>query len=235
MAAGQMRRLVNIGLLILVSCGTPTETADNSFYTDKKLSFYDPSDEKFSLKVWIRKPENIRTLHETFKRYGYSRIFSEDDLSSNPCMIWSYINKPCSTLIDSLILTYPQSGKSSKYYREFWARRKSEQNDTTVFAVLKEVKDELINRNKVAFNDRQTNDTIYNLLRIKFKRPENEAEAIDNFDYLAKVGLNHSAYNLLYEALWYENFKWDKEKMKQKLKTDTVDNTSYPIIVDDTK
>ena len=40
---------------------------------------------------------------------------------------------------------------------------------------------------------------------------------------------------LLYETLWYENFKWDKEKMKQKLKTDTVDNTSFPIIVDDTK
>jgi hypothetical protein len=235
MAAGQMRQLINIGLLILVSCGTPTETVDNSFYTDKRLSFYDPSDENFSVNVWIRKPENIRTLHETFKKYGYSKVFSDYDLSSNPCMIWSYINKPCSTLIDSLILTYPQADKSPKYYREFWARRKAEQNDTTVFTVLKEVKEELINENKVALNERQTNDTIYNLLRIKFKQPENEAEAVDNFDYLTKVGLNHSAYNLLYEAVWYENFKWDREKMKQKLKTDTVENTFYPIIVDDTK
>ncbi|MBS1979277.1 MAG: hypothetical protein JST46_18045 [Bacteroidetes bacterium] len=235
MAAGQMRQLINIGLLILVSCGTPTETVDNSFYTDKRLSFYDPSDENFSLNVWIRKPENIRTLHETFKKYGYSKIFSDYDLSSNPCMIWSYINKPCSTLIDSLILTYPQSDKAPKYYKEFWDRRKAEQNDTTVFAVLKEVKDELINKNKVTFNDRQTNDTIYNLLRIKFKQPDNEAEATDNFNYLLKVGLNLSAYNLLYEAGWYENLTWDREKMKQKLKTDTVDNSFYPIIVDDTK
>jgi hypothetical protein len=235
MAAAQMRQLINIGLLILVACSAPTETVDNSFYTDDRLSFYDPEDETFSLNVWIRKPENILTLHETFKKYGYSKIFSDYHLSSNPCMIWSYINKPCSTLIDSLILTYFQADKSPKYYREFWDRRKAERNDTTVFAVLQEVKDELINNKKVTFNDRQTNDTIYNLLRIKFKQPDNEAEARGNFDYLTKMGLNLSAYNLLYEAVWYENFKWNKEKLKQKLKTDTVDNSAYPIVVDDTK
>jgi len=235
MAAGQIRQLINVGLLMLISCGTPTETVDNSFYADKRLSFYDPSDEKFSLNVWIRKPENIRTLHETFKKYGYSKIFSDYDLTSNPCMIWSYINKPCSTLIDSLIITYPNADKSPKYYREFWSRRKAEQNDTTVFTVLKEVKDELINKNKLTLNDRLTNDTIYNLLRIKFKQPDNEAEAIDNFNYLTKVGLNLSAYNLLYESVWYETFTWDKEKMKAKLKTDTTDCCPYPIIVDNTK
>ena len=235
MATGQMRPLIILGLLILVSCETPTKTAENSFYTDKKLSFYDPSDENFSLNVWIRNPENIRTLHETFKKYGYSEIFSHDDLTANTCMIWSYINRPCSTLIDSLILTYPQADKSPKYYREFWARRKVEQNDTTVFAVLKEVKDELMNKNKMTFNDQLTSDTIFNLLRIRFKQPDNELEAIDNFDYLTKIGLNLSAYNLLYEAFWYENLKWDKEKMRQKLKTDTIGNSPYPIIVDDTK
>jgi hypothetical protein len=235
MAAGQMRQLINIGLLIFISCGTPTETVDNSSYLEKRLSFYDPSDENFSLNVWIRKPENIRTLHETFKKYGYSKIFSDYDLTKNPCMIWSYINKPCSTLIDSLILTYPQADESPKYYREFWDRRKAEQNDTTVYAVLREVKNELINKNKVTFNDRLTNDTIYNLLKIKFKQPDNEAEATENFDYLTKVGLNLSAYNLLYETVWYENFKWDKRKLKEKLKTDTTDCCSLPIIVDDTK
>jgi hypothetical protein len=235
MAAGKMRQLINVGLLILISCGTPTESVDNSFYNDRQFSFYDPSDENFSLNVWIRKPENIRTLHETFKKYGYSKLFSDYDLTSNPCMIWSYINKPCSTLIDSLILTYPQADKSSKYYREFWGRRKAEQNDTTVYVILKEVKDELINKNKLTFDDRLTNDTIYNLLRIKFKQPDNESEAIDNFNYLTKIGLNLSAYNLLYESGWYESFKWDKNKMKEKLKTDTADWCAYPIIVDDTK
>jgi hypothetical protein len=149
-------------------------------------------------------------------------------------MIWSYINKPCSALIDSLILTYPQADKSPKYYREFWHRRKAEQNDTTVYAVLKEVKNELIVKNKVTFNDRLTNDTIYTLLKIKFKQPDNEAEATDNFYYLTKVGLNLSAYNLLYETVWYESFKWNKEKLKEKLKTNTTYCCPSPIIIDDT-
>jgi hypothetical protein len=150
-------------------------------------------------------------------------------------MIWSYINRPCSTLIDSLILTYPQADKSPKYYREFWGRRKAEQNDTTVYMVLKEVRDELINKNKLKFDDRLTNDTIYNLLRIKFKQPDNEAEAVDNFNYLTNVGLNLSAYNLLYETVWYENFKWDKENLTGKLKSDTTDCCAYPIIPDTRK
>lgn len=230
-----MKHLINIGLLILISCATSNERIENAFYTEKKLSFYDPSDEDFSLNVWIRKPENIQTLHETFKKYGYSKIFSGYDLTSNPCMIWSYINKPCSTLIDSLIITYPQSDKSPKYYKEFWNRRKTERNDTTVYLILKEVKDELLSKNRLTFNDQLTNDTIYNLIKIRFKKPGNEEEATDNFNYLAKVGLNLSAYNVLYETVWYENFTWDREKLKGKLKTDTTYCCSSPIIADDTK
>ncbi len=230
-----MRQLITLGLLILISCRPPTESIDTSFYIEKRFSFYDPANENYTLDTWIRKPENIRTLHETLKKYGYKKIFSEDDFTSNPCMIWSYISKPCATLIDSLILTYPQADTSPKYYREFWNRRKAEQNATTVYAVLREVKDELINKHKVTFNDRLTNDTIYNILRIKFKQPDNEAEATDNFTYLTKVGLNLSAYNLLYETVWYENFKWDKEKLKEKLKTERTECCPSPIIIDDTK
>jgi hypothetical protein len=235
MAAGKMRQLIYIGLLLFISCGTPTEKVDRSFYVEKRLSFYDPMDENFSLNIWIRKPENIRALHETFKKYGYNDLFSEYDLTSSPCMIWSYINKPCSILIDSLIITYPQSERSSKYYKEFWDRRKLEQNDTAVYAILKEIKDELINKNQLTFNDNLTNDTIFNLLRIKFKQPDNEQEATENFDYLRKVGLNLSAYNLLYETVTYEKFNWDKEKLKERLKKDTTDCCPTPIIVDNTK
>ena len=230
-----MRLLVAIGLTILISCGRPDEPAENSCYIEERFSFYDPSDKDVTLNHWIRKPANIRTLHETFKKYGYSKIFSEYDLTSNPCMIWSYINKPCSTVLDSLILTYPQADQSPKYYREFWQRRATEQNDTTVYAVLNEVKSELMDKNNVAFNNKIANDTIYNLLRIKFKKPENEHEATRNFEYLTQVGLHLSAYNLLFETTWYGDLKWDKDKLKEKLKVDTAFCSESPIIVDDTK
>ncbi len=230
-----MRQSIIIYLLVLVSCSSRNESIDSSFYSDARLSFYNPSDQIFSLNVWVRKPENIRTLHETFKKYGYNKLFSDEELTSNPCMIWSYINKPCSTLIDSLILTYPESADATKYYKEFWERRKIEQNDTTVFAVLKEVREELLNKVGLPFREQLTNDTIYHLLRIKFKQPENEAEAKYNFEYLRNLGLNLSAYNLLYESYWYQDLRWDRERMKRRLKPDTIDNSHYPIIVDDTK
>lgn len=79
------------------------------------------------------------------------------------------------------------------------------------------------------------NDTIYNLLRIKLKKPENEQEATGNFDYLTQVGLHLSAYNLLFETTWYGDLKWDKEKLKRRLRADTTSCSARPIIVDDTK
>lgn len=224
-------------ILLFIAFGEMTlgKKSVNSYYVENRLSFYDPSDRNFSISDWIRKPDNIRTLHETFKKYGYNKIFSDDDLTSNPCMIWSYINKPCSTLIDSLILTYSHADMSPKYYKEFWDRRKSEQNDSIVYSVLKEVKEELIDKKRMTFNNQLTNDTIYNLLKIKYKRPENEKEAKDNLDYLIKIGLNLSAYNMLYEWTMYENVNWDKDELAKRLKTDTLDCCIAPFIEDDTK
>jgi hypothetical protein len=230
-----MRPLIYFGLIIFTSCGWPGEKSENSCYVEKGFSFYDPFNEDFTLNQWTREPKNIRTLHETFKKYGYSKIFSEYDLTSNPCMIWSYINKPCLTLIDSLILTYPKADQSPKYYQEFWKRRSEEKNDTTVYAVLKEVKTELIDKKGVRFNGKLTNDTIYNLIKIKFRKPETEDEAVGNFDYLIKVGLHQSAYNLLFETMWYDDLAWDKDKLGQKLKVDAAFCTASPIIDDDTK
>lgn len=232
---GTMQKLTCCAILILISCGRTTESADHTFYVERRLGFYDPENEDFTLDTWIRKPENIRTAHETLKKFGYLKIFSADELATGPCMIWSYINKPCHILIDSLILTYPPDENDPKYYREFWSRRKREKNDTTVYAVLKEVKDILINKRRLMHDERLTNDTIYNLLRIRFTPPGSEAEALQNFLYLTGIGLNLSAYNVLYESTWYENLNWDREALRTKLLVDTAYCCAFPVIPDNTK
>lgn len=162
-------------------------------------------------------------------------MFSDDDLASKPCMIWSYINRPCVDIIDSLIITYPDIEAAPQYYREFWNRRKKEKNDTTVFAVLKEIKLELKAENPVALDNQLTNDTILNLLRIKYKQPENVDEATENFEYLRSLGLHQSAYNMLFEWSWYEDIAWDEERLKDSLKQDSASCRAYPVIEDDTK
>ena len=219
----------------MISCGAPSQKSENKCYRETKLGFFNPFDKNYSINNWIRKPENIRTLHETFKKYGYSKIFSNYELDSCPCMIWSYINKSCTDLIDSLILTYPSQNIAPKYYKEFWLRRKNERNDTTVYSVLKEIKEELLNKKNLNYDNRFVNDTIYNLLRIKLNKPISEKDALINFHYLTKIGLDFSAYNLLYERYDYQDFNWDRDKLKKELKTDTVSCNAIPFIEDDTK
>lgn len=72
------------------------------------------------------------------------------------------------------------------------------------------------------------NDTIYNLLGIKLKKPENGEEAKRYFHYLTEVGLHLSAYNTLFETTWYGDLKWDKEKLKGKLKVETAFVPRHP-------
>ena len=230
-----MKHLIIIAIALLISCAPRREKEDPICYLESRLGFYDPLNKDFTIETWIRRPENIRTLHETLKKFGYDNIISDDDLNSNPCMIWSYVNKPCADIIDSLIVTYPQIESAPKYYVEFWKRRKAEQNDTTVFTVLKEIKQELMDKTDVPHQDHLTNDTILNLLQIKYKMPENEEGALESFEYLKTIGLNQSAYNVLFEWSWYDAMQWNREKLKERLTRDSTGCEAKPVIEDDTK
>src|SRR5688572_12596853 len=219
-----MRQLIIIGLLILISCGTPNEKIDNSYYVEKSLSFYDPYNYRFTFDKWIRDPKNIRTIHETIKKYGYTKLFDDSDLTSDYCSytgLDGMVSKPCKNIIDSLIITYPDLESAPKYYKEFWLRRKNEKNDTTVYEVLKEIKAELFEKQRQEIKENVVNDTILNLIRIRTERPQNDAQALKNFDYLKKIGLHNSAYNLLFERYSYYEVKWDNDNLKQGLERDT--------------
>jgi hypothetical protein len=231
----QMRQLPIIGLLILASCGTPTEKVDNSYYVEKRLSFYDPYNSTYTTDTWIRKPENIKIAHETFKKFGYQNLFSTDELNQAPCWIpglnEGVRGKTCKNIIDSLILTYPTINTADEYYKGFWLRRKKEGNDSIVFEILKELKDGLTDNKQLTFDSKLVNDTVINL--IKFRQgPINDETSIQYFDYLKNIGLHASAYNLLYEWTPSEKVKWDREKLKKELKRDTVKCCPTPIIED---
>ena len=150
-------------------------------------------------------------------------------------MIWSYINKPCIQLIDSLVLSYPQPEEYPKYYHEFWNRRKAEQNDSIVYVVLRELKEELVLEKPQELNEKIVNDTLFNLIRIKVEKPGNLEQALGNFHYLVNIGLHQSAYNMLYESSTYVDLDWDRKTLEAELTTDTLGCCADPIIEDDTK
>ena len=238
MAFGQMRQLINIGLLILISCGTPNEKVDNTYYVEKRLSFYDPYNPTYTTDTWIRNPENIRIAHETLKKFGYQNIYSLSELNEAPCWIpglnEGVRGKSCKNIIDSLVLTYPTIETAEKYYKEFWLRRKKEGTDIVVFEILKELQNGYNDSNQFVYNDKLVNDTVINLIKIK-QGPLDDQTSIQYFDYLKNIGLHASAYNLLYEWTPYEKVKWDREKLKQGLKRDTIKCCPTPIIEDNNK
>ena len=143
-----------------------------------------------------------------------------------------YIKKNFWQLIDSLEITYKLDTIKSKYYREFWQRRKKEKNDSIVFVIVKDIN--LAQYTKMVYCPKFANDTLYDLLRIEFENKNlTTKKANENFETLRKYGFHQSAYNLLFERAEYSGLDWNKESLKETL--DTVSTHTVAWIEDNTK
>ena len=234
-------------LLFFSSCQTESESSGNvlqEYFIESKLSFFDPQEliyaqgkyQGYTYETWLRKPQHLKMIHETLKKIGYDQLISKQDLRNNPNLLWGYVNRPLNHLIDSLIITYPLDTIETQYYREFWQRRRSEQNEEIVFEMLNEISLSLLKGQSVPFDDNLVNDTLYHLVSIKKLRAKpTEEQALRDFEYLKSIGLHGSAYHLLYESSAYQGLAWDKAKLKSQLKTDTLDFCPHYWIEDNTK
>lgn len=231
-------KMIFIGLCVfLTSCNSSTETRKS--YIESKPSFFELHNGKWLTNKWIRQPENLFRIHETFKKVGYNKILgsllSDDELIVQDI----YIKKRGYQLIDSLILTYKQPDKGTLYFNEFWARRKKERNDSAVFIILKDIqysyRSKLSSADlQLSANDSEINDTLRQLIEIEFPNDTlTEKTALNDFETLRKLGFHQSAYNLLFETYKYQDIKWDKDSLEKTLKQN--DKFIYPWFIDDTK
>lgn len=237
-----MKKTIYISIIIAivtVACQfdkNDNDKPDNEYYIETKLSFFDPYDIDYSYSTWIRNPENIRIAHETFKKIGYKNLLDSNQLYTNPCMLWGYVNRPCNEIIDSLLITYHLDTIKSKYYREFWDRRKRENNDKVVFETLQETRAILFNDSTITHDNQLVNDTLYKLVLIDrvLTNPTNIQAKLD-FEFLKDIGLHYSAYNFLNEVYTYQDINWNKDQLEKQLRTDTTQCCPKPWIIDNTK
>jgi hypothetical protein len=210
-------------LILLTSCKNDTQRRTN--YLETKTSFFELRNQNWLRNKWIRKSENLIAVHETFKKFGYKNLISENLIFDNPMIIQDiYINRRATDLLDSLELTYEDKNIKTKYYREFWNRRKMEKNDIAAYKIIKEINSEISGKDIPEKNieSKNVNDTLFNLINIEFKKQRlNEEIALKNFEYLRNIGMNQSAYNLLFERHEYENIKWNRDSLMKTLKTST--------------
>jgi hypothetical protein len=217
--------------LLLFSCLNSEKKIFN--YKETKTGFFDLAHGDWKSNEWIRRPENLKMLNETFKKFGYLDILRNFDLESNEFMIRDvYIKNNFWQLFDSLEITYKQKTIESKYYREFWQRRRIEKNDRIVFEIIKDIN--LSRNTKMVYCVNYENDTLYDLLKIEFDNHNlTKEKAIENFETLKKYGFHQSAYNMLFERNEYYNINWNRDSLVKTLDTTSVYNEAW--IEDNTK
>ncbi|OBQ46166.1 hypothetical protein JJL45_11690 [Tamlana sp. s12] len=209
---------LNILILLLVSC-VNKEKSESEFYAENKTSFFDLRNSDWTKNTWIRKPENLKTIHESFKKFGYDKLENLIFKSNNEFLIQDIcIKRNFENLMDSLQLTYNKPEKQTKYYAEFWNRRKAENNDSIVYEIIREFNSVKSDKKRLNYDNEFVNDTLVDLLKIEFNNKNLTSEkAKSDFDILKKYGLHQSAYNLLYERPEYFDTDLDRKKMEKEL------------------
>lgn len=192
----------------------------NNIY--KEISFAEPIKQI----DWMRNPNVLRTLYNTFKSIGYSKFISKTEYTKKKYCISDdcFINYPqgysLKDINDSLIFYY--SNKTAPvYYDKFWKRRQSENTDKIAFEILKDIKNyysEKYSEAEVKF----INDTLKNLLNFDLKyrmSSENEKPTVltDYYNYLNNIGLHQSAYNLIFLSTETDGVELDRQKIYEGL------------------
>lgn len=231
-----MKRLIYIlgFLAIMISCALKVNQERNLNYKETQTSFFDLAHGDWTKNKWIRKPENLKMVNETFKKIGYLNLIPTDFMQYDEFLIRDvYIKKNFIQLFDSLEITYNLDSIGSKYFSEFWNRRRNENNDSIVFEIVKDIN--LIGKQKIIMHNQTfVNDTLHDLLNIQFRYDilTNEL-AKQDFETLKKYGFHESAYNLLYERYSYYDIDWNRDSLVETL--DTVPNYVGAWFEDNTK
>ncbi len=232
----KMKRLIYVTgfLTLMISCTLKLNQEKNLNYKETQVSFFDLAHGDWTTNKWIRIPANLKMVNETFKCIGYLNLIPCEFMKSNDFFIRDIcINKNFYDLFDSLEITYSLDTIHSKYYREFWNRRRKEENESIIYEIVKDVN--LIKKQKIIMYDPYfVNDTLYDLLQIQFRYDTLTNDlAKEDFDVLKKYGLHESAYNLLYERYDYYDINWNRDSLVETL--DTVTNYVGAWFEDNTK
>ncbi|MBL7809037.1 MAG: hypothetical protein JNN28_14555 [Saprospiraceae bacterium] len=233
----QLPPICIIAVLFITGCNGPSEY-NRGPYIEGKPNFFDLRLGDWLTNPWIRKPENLISIHETFKSIGYPKILG-NQLANNPVIVQDiYINKYGYNLLDSLVLTYRQRERGTKYYREFWTRREKEQNDSVVFIILSDIQYACKEKSNAETLQQHTNhsivnDTLKSLLEITYRNtPLAPAQAMQDFNTLRQLGFHQSACNLLFESYKYQDIQWNRDSLVRTLTPSG--SVVYPWFGDDT-
>ncbi|MBN1188091.1 MAG: hypothetical protein JXB49_37800 [Bacteroidales bacterium] len=188
---------------------------------------------------WIRKPENLISVHSTLKAIGYENILTKESYRDTMyfqnrfggMVKHDWEGQTIEQIVNGFIRNYYQAIRiDTGYYYEFWQRRIKEGNATQVLTVLEDIQRIYLDYESVReYPSDFENDTIKKLLQLDLELQQYDTIPSKEFmtkyfDYLTMIGLNHSAYNWMIEQ--YPN-QFNKDSISRILKLDTIPESEY--------
>lgn len=224
--------LLCLGLTIL-SCGQPKEDVPAS-YMEHQTSFFDLHHGDWTQNTWVRQPENLLMLHESFKQFGYLKLLKQVNQSGGEFIVGGiYIKKNFQQWADSLERSYTDLENAGTYYQEFWQRRKTEGNDSVVYHIIQEFNALTTGGRFLPLHPERVNDTLVGLLQLELGTDTwDEARATMAFNRLKEYGMHQSAYNWLYERPETSGLSWNRDSLRQTLVVREADSLVFPWVMD---
>ena len=177
-------------------------------YELNEFSFFQVSEGQ---NLWLRKSENLITTFEIIKKIGLLRFLPKEGyFKANLSNI--HWNKPDSVkwsvndLVQKLFLSYENDSLNEEFFTKFWKRRKMENNDSAVFEILKEINGFYSQGIHPKIGKEKVEGKMFELIKLNVEFLEcdslhKQKHCLKYFDYLRKIGLEHSAYNFIFELL----------------------------------
>lgn len=205
---------------MLMGCADSHKTEQPVSYLENTPSFFALRHGDWTTNRWIRDPENLLTIHETFCKIGYINLIPEELLEGDVFLLEGlYIQKNGQHLLDSLEWSYHRHDVEDPYYSSFWKRREAEGNDSIVHIIIRDINEALRHRDEPetchrTAQEKWVNDTLFELLQIEYRNaPITEETGLLNFEVLRRLGFHQSAYHLLYEYDQYMDLNWNRDSL----------------------
>jgi len=186
---------------------------------------------------WIRQSENMIVFFNTVNRIGLEKFISKEDfnkkLFEDDYWDFDWEAKSLNNICKSLISCFNDTTGHEQYFIKFWDRRRAENNEQSVYDILCKI-DNVYNQNLVDQHkiSEQYDTTMFNLLSFDTElhfadSVQRKKIIIEYFDYLRAKGLNHSAYNLIFEIKEYQDISLHRDSLLQVLQPDTLTEEMY--------
>lgn len=180
---------------------------------------------------WLRDKGNLWRTYSIINQIGLFNFISEESYKDT---LWDdnywgqdWNGMSLNDVVKKMINSFEQSNDSLDYFQKFWGRRKKEGNENVVFEIINEINNQYNKKQFTLFDYPFEDDTLYNLINYNVllnKSDSNDREKIslEYFNYLKKMQLELSAYNLIFRLQSTDELKLNRDSLINTLDYDTI-------------